>query len=302
MSFSSKAGAWISGALISLMAFAAAARAEVLLNSLDSPNTGSLGGFVFSGPMDASFATGASAFRATDIALLLDRDGLDTMTMPGDTFTVSLEGGVPLADVTFLGPNLGLNIFGGSLLGSVTLPLSDLSTSLTVEHFAQFAGVTLQPNSFYWIDFNASEASSEFEGDPVAWGITTDNSGIGVAAGYNSSSDTDFMFYPNNNIAVGGLPAFQMEVSGTAVPESSTWVLMLAGFGGVAFIGYYRCRAALALNPQPAPTARSSYVFWRGWIMSSGRTHSSKSLPVTNPSASAASRRLMSSRWALIAI
>jgi hypothetical protein len=244
-----KARAWTrSGcAAISLVALSESARAEVLFDSLDSPNTGSVGDFFFSKSMDASFATGASGFRATDIALLLDRDGLDMMTMPGDTFTVSLEGGVPLADVTFLGPNLGLNIPGGSLLGSVTLPLSDLSTSLTVEHFAQFAGITLQPNSFYWIDFNASVASTEFEGFPVAWGATTDNSGIGVAAGYNSSSYTDFMFYPNNNGGDGGLEAFQMEVRGTAVPESSTWVLMLAGFCRLAFIGYRR-RAALALK------------------------------------------------------
>ena len=244
MSVPSKAGAWVSGAVISLMAFSASAQAEVLFDSLGSPNTGSVGDFFIPSPIDASFATGASAFRATDIALLLDRDGLDTMTMPGDTFTVSLEGGVPLADVTFLGPNLGLNIPGGSLLGSVTLPLSDLSTSLRVEHFAQFAGIMLQPNSFYWIDFTASVASTEIEGNPVAWGTTTDNSGIGVAAGYNSSSATDFMFYPNNNGSVGGLPAFQMEVS---APEPSTWALLLTGVGGLAFIGYRR-RAALALK------------------------------------------------------
>jgi hypothetical protein len=76
----------------------------------------------------------------------------------------------------------------------------------------------------------------------VGWGTTTDNSGIGVAAGYNGSTLTDFFLFPNNG--AGGGPAFQMEVSG---PESSTWVLMLAGFGGLAFIGYRR-RAALALK------------------------------------------------------
>jgi hypothetical protein len=52
------------------------------------------------------------------------------------------------------------------------------------------------------------------------------------------------MFYPNNNGSVGGLPAFQMEVS---APEPSAWALLLTGFGGLAFIGYRR-RAALALK------------------------------------------------------
>ena len=55
------------------------------------------------------------------------------------------------------------------------------------------------------------------------------------------------MFYPNNNGSVGGGPAFQMEVSGTAVPELSTWVQMLVGFGGLGLIAYRR-RAALASN------------------------------------------------------
>ena len=55
------------------------------------------------------------------------------------------------------------------------------------------------------------------------------------------------MFYPNNNGSVGGGPAFQMEVSGTAVPELSTWVQMLVGFGGLGLVAYRR-RAALASN------------------------------------------------------
>ncbi len=251
MSVSSKAGAWVSGAVISLMAFSGSARAGVLFDSLDSPNTGVMGANTvpFNYPFDASFATGASAFRATDISLLLNRDGLDTMTMPGDTFTVSLVGGVPLADLIFnpvlgLLDNMGDNV-GGPVLGSVTLPISDLSTSLTAEPFAQFAGITLQPNSFYWIDLNASVAPEELETSPVGWGVTSDNSGPGVAAGYNSSNPTDFFFFPNNG--AGGEPAFQMEVSGTAVPESSTWVLMLVGFGGLGLIAFRR-RAALALK------------------------------------------------------
>jgi hypothetical protein len=164
----------------------------------------------------------------------------------GDTFTVSLEGGVPLADVTFLGPLLGLNIVPeGPLLGSVTLPISARSTNLTAQQFTQFANIALKPNSFYWISLDVSPGPNEEEVSPIGWGTTDENLGPGVSQGYNSSDPTDFMFFPNNRD--GGLEAFQMEVSGTAAPEPSTWVQMLVGFGGLGIIAYRR-RAAVASN------------------------------------------------------
>lgn len=249
MSVSSKTRAYaVSGcAAVSLMAFSGSAQAEVLFNSLSSPNTGVMGdsNFGFNLPFDASFATGASAFHATDIALLLNQAGA---VSPGDTFTVSLEGGVPLADVTF-DPSLGLSVSPGQgpVLGSVTLPISNLSTSLSAEHFSQFASVALKPNSFYWIDLNIAGPVS-IDGPGVGWGVTSDNSGPGVAEGYNSSDPTDFMFFPNNRD--GGEAAFQMEVSGiAAVPEPSTWVLTLAGFGGLGLIA---CRRRAAPAPRAA--------------------------------------------------
>ena len=47
---------------------------------------------------DASFATGASTFHATDIALLLEQIAPGGI-FPDDDFTVSLYGGVPLAEL-----------------------------------------------------------------------------------------------------------------------------------------------------------------------------------------------------------
>jgi hypothetical protein len=182
-----RAWALLGCAAISLVALSQSVRADVLFDSLDSRTTAVMGdGFGFTYPLDASFATGASAFRATDISLLLNRDGLDPTT--GDTFTVSLEGGVPLAEVVFAPIFPGSSFLqlsvdprgGPPVLGSVTLPVADLSTSLTVEHFSQFSSILLQPNSFYWIDLNIFAVPTEEENAPIGWGVISDESGPGV--------------------------------------------------------------------------------------------------------------------------
>jgi hypothetical protein len=245
----SKARAWVVSACaaIGLITLSTSARADVLFDSLDSPNSGIVGTNLFFPPsFDASFQTGASPVRLTDVALLLNQ----SFYLPGDTFTVSLVGGVPLADVVFI-PGLGLNIEPGSgtpALDSVTLPISDLPTDLTVEHFSQFDGVTLQADTFYWIDLNIS-SQSPIDGAAVGWGVTNDDSGPGVSEGYNSSDITDFSFFPNKPTPPpnNGGPIFQMEVSGVATPEPSTWAMMLVGLGGLGLLAHRR-RAAHVSN------------------------------------------------------
>jgi hypothetical protein len=70
----------------------------VLFDSLSGQNSGVVGDNGFETPeFAASFNTGTSAFRLTVVALLLN----STFSLAGDTFTGSLVGGVPLADVTF---------------------------------------------------------------------------------------------------------------------------------------------------------------------------------------------------------
>lgn len=237
----SKARAWVFGAAIGVTALSASARADVLFDNLDSKNSGIVGSPALAPEFDASFQTGASPVRVRDIALSLN----SIFSVPGDTFTVSVFGGVPLADVEFI-PALGLNVGpgvgpGGPALASVTLPISDLSPNLTVEHFSQFDGLQLQANTFYWIDLTGSGQSA---GDlaSIGWGVTNDDSGPGVAEGYNSSQITDFGFFPNaptpppNN----GGPIFQMEVSAAAAPEPSTWALMLMGLAGLGLVAHRR--------------------------------------------------------------
>jgi len=232
-------------AAISLITLSASARAEVLFDSLDSPNSGVLGDNGFNPiAFAASFDTGASAFRLTDVSLLLN----STFSLPGDTFTVSLTGGVPLADIT-LEDGFGL-VFGSppSLLASVTLPISDLSGALTAEDFTQFANIALKPDAFYVISIAVSEQSYE-DNATLGWGTTTDDSGPGVAEGYNSSYITDNGLFPNKPTPPpnNGGPIFQMEVQGVPTPEPSTWSLMLVGLGGLGLLAHRR-RTALVSN------------------------------------------------------
>jgi hypothetical protein len=229
-------------AVLAVAALSAPARAEVLFNSLGGATFGSVS--TSDGSLDATFATGASTFDATDIALRIGKtDGGDD----SNSVTVKLVGGIPLADLSF-DPDLGLNVppGGAPLIASTTFAISGLSIGFTVEHFNEFAGIPLKPDSLYWIDITST--TSGFDDALVTWGLTSDVSGVGVAENYNSSDATDFGFFLNQGVPpFAGDVAFQMEVSGTAVPELSTWTLMLLGFAGLGYAGWRAQRKIAAL-------------------------------------------------------
>jgi hypothetical protein len=188
--------------------------------------------------ISASFETGASPLHV-DVALSLSRAVPELGE--GGSYTVSLDGGVPLSDLSF-DPISGLNYRNGSsvdlqapVIESVTLPVTDLSAAWTVERFDQFAGVKLNPNSLYWIEVRVT-------GDPVVeWGLTHDLSGPGVKGNYLAWDGTDDGFFRNNGVQPFAFDqALQMEVNAT--PEPSTWAMMLVGFAGLGFAGYRSTR------------------------------------------------------------
>jgi MYXO-CTERM domain-containing protein len=88
---------------------------------------------------------------------------------------------------------------------------------------------------------NVSFGGNPLTSDSGSFGSWTTNSFIIVAT---STSET-LQF---QSIDVGGLPSYGNEITNvslTAAPEASTWAMLLAGFGGLAAVGYRR-RAALA--------------------------------------------------------
>ena len=91
------------------------------------------------------------------------RDRFPDFGEPGDTYTVSLDGGIPLSDLSFdpIG-RIGLRqrVFGrlqGPVMKSATFALTSLPRLGRCKHYDQFAGVALNPNSLYWIEVSVRQ-------------------------------------------------------------------------------------------------------------------------------------------------
>jgi PEP-CTERM motif len=232
-------------AAIWLLGLVRLASAEsVVFDSLGGASSGAADTSV--GPViSGTFNTGASPLHV-DVALSL------SVALPyedkGDTYTVSLDGGIPLSDLSF-DPINGLDTLDGAsvdfeapMLASVTLPVASLSAARTVEHYDQFAGVELNPNSLYWIEVRVDGQSV------IEWGMTHEVSGPGVAGNYLAWFGTDDGFFLNNGVQpFASDQALQMEVL-AATPEPSTWAMMLIGFAGLGFAGYRSTRRSAAVG------------------------------------------------------
>ena len=224
-----------------LLGLAGPASAEsIVFDSLGGANSGAADTSV--GPViSGTFNTGASPLHV-DVALSLSVAVPDEHE--GDTYTVSLDGGIPLSDLSF-DPLSGLDTLGGAsvdfeapVLASVMLPVASLSGAWTVEHYDEFAGVELNPNSLYWIEVRVDGQSV------VEWGITHDVSGTDVKGNYLAWFGTDDGFFLNNGVQpFPSDQALQMEVLATT-PEPSTWAMMLLGFAGLGFAGYRSTRTS----------------------------------------------------------
>jgi hypothetical protein len=223
-----------------LIACAAPASAAVIFDSLDSATNESSS----TDPSAATFTTSSTAAKGgVDVSVLISGFGIGD-ALPGDTFTVSLNGGIPLADLTyepFFGPlqsptgTIGAGF--GPVLNSITLPMTSLKSSLTVETF-DFSGVSLNADSLYWVNI-VSEGS---ENALLNWAITDDVSGTGVAANYQDFNVDGFYLNLTDGPPFPIHSALQMKVDTVGAPEPSTWAMMLIGFAGLVAAGIRKAR------------------------------------------------------------
>lgn len=217
-------------AAVLLLAFARPASAgAVIFDSLDSPNSGEANTSI-DPIISATFSTGASAVRV-DVALLLSA----VIPDDGDTYTISLDGGLPLSGLSF-DPVNGLSYAGSPVdfdrpvvMKSGPFPVTSLPATPTVEWFDQFSGVLLNPNSLYWIEVRVNG------GSVLDWGMTGDVSGPGVAGNYLAWFGTNEGFFLNEGVQPYAIDqALQMEIL-DPVPEPSTWLIMAVGFASLGF-------------------------------------------------------------------
>ena len=215
------------------LAFTASAPAAAIIFDSLNGATSFAATTIFGLPLAATFTTGASPVRV-DVAL-----SLSSIYLAGphsdDSYTVSLDGGIPVSDLWFDSVNGLMSPFGsfvqawGPVIKSVTFPLTSLPSIPAVERYDQFSDVSLNPDSLYWIEVSTADSGDA----AVAWAITTDVSGPAVAANYLESDLTDNAFFLNKGVDPWPFDdAFRMEIAAT--PELSTWLMMVVGFAGLS--------------------------------------------------------------------
>ena len=165
------------------------------------------------GPLADSFSTRSSGYTLTAVDLLVIADN----PADGGSFTVSL-----LSDNS---------TSPGSTITMDTFVDSALSTTLGT-FYAPFSNVPLAANTRYWIELSTSNGSLE-------WSYSQVNNGIGVANEYN--------FYAGSVSANAAFTPYQMSV-GSAVPERSSWAMMLLGLAGLGFANYRTSSQALSVT------------------------------------------------------
>jgi hypothetical protein len=204
------------------------ARADTILyNSFSGAPDLSLGTFPIGlvgssgagGPEGDSFSTGASPFVLTDVVL----------TLEGVTDSASFNVSLFNDNNTTCVPSCS----GGplTLLDAIaTVSDNSLSTSLANYDFSLAVPQTLTANTRYWIIASSSNGSG------TLWSYTADLSGAGVAGEFDV--DRFGGLGPTSN------EPFQMEVTGTTVPQPSSLSMMSIGLAGLLF-GVIRRRPAL---------------------------------------------------------
>ena len=162
------------------------------------------------------------------------------------------------ANFNALSPN------GGNFMGLDGDPAANGSLDQTVN------GLTIGQTynlSFYWAGielfnrtgYQSIQLTGSLGGDGFDTSVYLNTAPAGEPGSFSGWMPADFTFTANATTEVlsflavgtpaGNLPPFALldGVSLTAVPEPSTWAMMLVGFGGLGYAAFRRRRTALAI-------------------------------------------------------
>jgi PEP-CTERM motif-containing protein len=89
------------------------------------------------------------------------------------------------------------------------------------------------------------DTAAPIDGSGLVFSVNT-NPNLDVGFNLWSNNDGSFTGFIAGNSPAGGQPIIYLgetgAVASAAVPEASTWAMMLAGFGGLGFAAFYRSR------------------------------------------------------------
>jgi hypothetical protein len=150
------------------------------------------------GPIADSFSTGAGGFTVDQVTLLMSGDNTSA-----SGFSVYLLGDNGTA------PGSVLTAFGTVADSSLTASLEPLTLTLSSPY-------ALAANSRYWIEVSGNTTSA-------FWSWSMDQNALGVAGEY---------FFNDSGVNPNSEGAYQMQLSGGAVPEPGSVLLLGSGLLG----------------------------------------------------------------------
>jgi hypothetical protein len=139
--------------------------------------------------------------------------------------------------------------------GPLDQTITGLTSGVTYKLSFDWAGIEL----FNRTGYDSIQLTGSLGGDPFATSVYLNTAPAGQPGSFSGWMTANFTFTANSStellsfLAVGtpaaNLPPFALldGVSLTAVPEPSTWAMMLVGFGGLGYAAFRRRRTALAV-------------------------------------------------------